>query len=338
MRSLPRLILLVVVVAAAAFGLFYFLLPYGPAAETFVDIPQGASSSTIAQKLESAGLLRSRYAFLAIRRVHGGTLHAGEYRFDHPLVPGDIYRRLVKGDTYTRTLTIPEGYNLYDIAAAVEAAGLGNAQDFLAAARRDTGLVADLDAAHPPASLEGYLFPDTYKFSPHATPDQMLAVMVKRFKQEAVKLGLLAPNGFIGDRVDYGVRRVVTMASLVEKEVRNASERPIVAGVFENRLARSMPLQTDPSVMYAALLDGRWRGTIYQSDLASESPYNTYRHVGLPPGPIASPGVAALRAAMHPAQTDYLYFVADAQGNTRFSVDLAEHARQVAEYRAAHGR
>ncbi len=322
MKSLLRLILFALVVAAAA-SAFYLLTPYGSSRETFVDIPQGSSSSQIATRLEQAGLLRSRYAFLAIRRVHGGTLHAGEYRFDHPLAPADVYHRLLKGDVYTRTLTIPEGYNLFDIAAAVQSAGLGSAADFLAAARRNTRLVADL--APGALSLEGYLFPDTYRFSPHSTPDTMLAAMVKRFRTVAAQLGLLTrPN----------LARTVTLASLIEKEVSNADERPIVAGVFENRLQQSMPLQTDPSVIYAALLASRWRGTIYQSDLAYDSPYNTYRHPGLPPGPISNPGAAALRAAMSPAQTTYLYFVADAQGNTRFSTNLAEHNRQVADYRA----
>ena len=323
MKALLRLMLLVVVVAAAAF-FYFFRVPYGPSQETFVDIPQGSTSTGIAQRLASAGIVRSRFVFLALRRAEGGTLHAGVYRFDHPVVPAEIYRRLVKGDVYTLAVTIPEGYNLFDIAATVQAAGLGSAADFLAAAHRDTRLIADLSPGA--LSLEGYLFPDTYRFSPHATPDVMVAAMVKRFRATAALLGLLG-------RPD--VARTVTMASLVEKEVRNASERPLVAGVFENRLQRSMPLQTDPAVVYAALLAGRWRGTIYQSDLQADSPYNTYRHAGLPPGPIANPGIAALKAAMNPAQTAYLYFVADAQGNTLFSVDLAGHARQVAAYRAA---
>jgi UPF0755 protein len=175
-------------------------------------------------------------------------------------------------------------------------------------------------------SLEGFLFPDTYRFSRHATPDIMLGTMVRRFRQEAAQLGM---------PVGPDTSRIVTMASLVEKEVKIDTERPLVAGVFENRLATGMTLATDPTVIYAALLDGRWRGAIYQSDLQSESPYNTYRHRGLPPGPIANPGVAALKAAMHPAQTNYLYFVADAQGHSRFSIDLKEHAQQVQAYRQA---
>ena len=276
MKFLLRLVLLVVLVGLLAAGYFSFV-PFGPSSETFVDIPQGAGSAAIASKLEQGGVIRSRYAFLALRRIQGGTLHAGEYRFDHPVVLSEVYKRLLKGDVYTRTLVIPEGFNLFDIAGAVQAAGLGTSANFLAAARRDTRLISDLSPAA--LSLEGYLFPDTYKFSPHATPDMMVAAMVKRFRVVATQLNLAA----LPDPA-----RTVIMASLIEKEVRNAGERPVVAGVFENRLARNMPLQTDPSVIYAAELVGRWRGTIYQSDLQSDSAYNTYKHAGLPPGPIAN--------------------------------------------------
>ncbi len=311
----------------------YLVKPYGPGAETFVEIPVGVGTAGIATRLQQAGIIRSRFAFEAWRRFKGGTLHAGEYRFDHPARLGEVYNRIERGDVYTRTLVIPEGFNIFDIAAAVEKAGLGSATDFLAAERRDTRLISDL-SPHPD-SLEGFLFPDTYRFSRRATPDQMLATMVRRFHGEAVRIGLLAPEGAIGDASLYDVARTVTLASLIEKEVRVDAERGLVAGVFRNRMATGMTLATDPTVIYAALLDGRWRGTIYQSDLQSASPYNTYKHQGLPPGPIANPGVAALEAAMNPAKTDYLYFVADAQGHSRFSVDLKEHARQVQEYRQA---
>jgi UPF0755 protein len=153
--------------------------------------------------------------------------------------------------------------------------------------------------------------------------------MVHRFRQVSAQLGLAA---------DPNLPRTVILASLVEKEVSQASERPLVAGVFTNRLAQNIPLATDPSVVYAALVENRYRGTIYASDLQSESPYNTYRHTGLPPGPIANPGVAALKAAMAPATTDYLYFVADAQGHSQFSATLKEHAQQVQTYRQAIGQ
>ena len=319
--------LLVLILIGGAVGAFVLLVPFGPTGETFVDLPSGTGSEMMAAQLERAGVVRSRYGFMLLRVVKGGRLRAGEYRFDHPAPMTEVYARLVKGDVYTRTVVIPEGFNLFDVAAAMEAAGLGTQADFLAAARQHTELVAAW-SPHA-ASLEGYLFPDTYKFSRHASEEQMLGVMVKRFRQMAGQMGLL------GGQVD--VASTVTMASLVEKEVKVDAERPLVAGVFVNRLRLGMPLQTDPAVIYAAQLEGRWRGTIYQSDLQSESAYNTYKHVGLPPGPICNPGVAALKAAMAPAQTDYLYFVADAAGHSRFSSTLAGHEGNVKDYRAAVG-
>jgi UPF0755 protein len=322
-------ILLLLLLLALAAGAYIVYTPYGPSAETFVHIPPGTGSSAISARLQKAGIVRSRYAFEFVSLRKGGTLKAGEYRFDHPVPPAEVYDRLVRGDVYTQSLTIPEGYNIFDIAAAVEAAGFAKHDAFLAAERQHTELIADLlpPNAHP-ASLEGFLFPDTYRFSRHAAPLQMLTAMVHRFRQASTQLGL--------DRTN--IIPTVTMASVIEKEVGQEAERPLVAGVFTNRLARSIPLATDPTVIYAALLDNRWRGTIYASYLQSPSPYNTYKHTGLPPGPISNPGVASLRAALHPAQTDYLYFVSDAAGHTRFSVSLKQHAQQVQDYRQAQKR
>lgn len=315
-------LLLLAVLAGAGAGAYFVLLAYGPSSETFVDMPAGVGTDGIALRLQQAGVIRSRYAFDLYKQLHGGTLRAGEYRFDHKAPLPEVYARIERGDVYTHTLVVPEGFDIFDIAQAAQAAGLGDASVFLLAARRDTSLIADLSPGAE--SLEGYLFPDTYRFSRHTSADKILAAMVKRFRTIAGQIGLTQMPD---------VARTVTLASLVEKEVRVGAERPLVAGVFQNRIAQGMPLATDPSVIYAALLAGRWRGTIYRSDLNFDSPYNTYRHAGLPPGPIASPGVAALEAAMHPAQTDYLYFVADADGHTRFSVDLKEHAQQVEDYR-----
>jgi len=310
--------------------------PFGPGRETFVEVAPGSSSRQIADELERQGIVRSRYGFdlwlllerLAHRGKAGGTLKAGEYRFDHPARVSEVYDRLRRGDVYTIAVTIPEGANLFDIAARVEAAGLGAKSDFERAARGDAGLVGDLD---PQAtSLEGYLFPDTYRFGRRATADQMAAAMVKRFRAEAAALGLR------GD-----VHRVATMASLIERETPIDAERPLVASVFANRLAKDMPLMTDPSVIYAAMLAGRYRGTIYQSDLNSDSPYNTYKRTGLPPGPICNPGAASLGAAMHPARTDYLYFVAataDPSGHSRFAATLEEHQKNVLAYRRSEHR
>ena len=192
-----------------------------------------------------------------------------------------VYNRLVRGDVYTRTVTIPEGFNLFDIAQAVQDAQLGSKESFLAAANQDVALIADLDPGAK--NLEGYLFPDTYRFQRHQPPSQLLAAMVRRFRQSSASIGLEG---------DY--HRIVTLASLVEKETPVAEDRPLVASVLENRLAKDMPLMTDPTVIYAALLEKQYRGAIYQSDLKRDSAYNTYRHAGLPPGPICSPGIASL--------------------------------------------
>jgi UPF0755 protein len=222
-------------------------------------------------------------------------------------------------------VTIPEGANLFDIAARLEQARLGPAADFLAVAKTETGLINDLD---PQAtSLEGYLFPDTYHFGPHQKPAQIATTMVKRFRTVAAQLGL-----------HENVHEVGTAASLIERETAVDGERPLVASVFENRLAKKMPLMTDPAVIYGLQLEGVWRGTIYASDLKRDTPYNTYLHPGLPPGPVANPGMKSLRAAMEPAQTNYLYFVAagaNPQGKSLFSATLKEHNRNVVGYRSA---
>ena len=320
-------VFLLLLMAAITFGGFLVFAPFGPHTETFVDIPSGTGALDAAKRLEDHGILRSRYAFDLLRVTKGGRLLAGEYRFDHPASAADVYARLARGDVYTRTVVIPEGFNIFDIARAIEQAGLGSAADFLAATHTNTALTVDLVGNTRPTSLEGFLFPDTYRFSRHATGAQMVTTMVRRFRQKTLALGLGA-NAF----------RTVTMASVIEKEVGQSSERTLVASVFENRLRQDMPLQTDPTVIYAALLAGRYRGTIYASDLHADSPYNTYAHRGLPPGPICSPGLASLRAALHPASTEYLYFVSDAAGHSVFSRTLAEHATHVAELRRAQSR
>ena len=333
MKFFLTVLLLVLLIIAAAAAVLY--LPFGPHSETFVDIAPGSSTHAIAVQLQNAGILRTQYAFALVRlrrtfTVEPLILKAGEYRFDHPATPQEIFARIARGDVYSVALTIPEGYNLFDISQAVEAAHLGTAADFLAAARQHTELIAAFfPAGSPqPASLEGYLFPDTYHFSRHATPLQMLTAMVHRFHLE---LSRLDASG----QMPADVPRMVLMASLIEKEVRQDSERPLVAGVFNNRLARGIPLATDPTVIYAALLEGHYSGTIHRSDLANANPYNTYRHAGLPPGPIANPGIASLKAALAPAASDYLYFVArpDGSGRHQFSKDLAAHSAAAARYR-----
>ena len=314
-----------VVLLGAGTAAWLVLAPYGPTSETFVELAPGSSTLRIGQQLESAGVVRSRYAFDLLRWWKRGTLRAGEYRFDHPAALAEVYARIARGDVFTRTVVIPEGASSFEIAARLEQAGLGERQDFLDAAVSQAGLVADIDPGA--RSLEGYLFPDTYQFSRKTTPAQICETMVRRFRTVAGQLGL-----------KRNVRTVVTMASLVEKESAVDAERPLVASVFENRLAKNMPLMTDPSVVYGLELEGRWRGAIYQSDLAHNTPYNTYLHTGLPPGPVANPGLRSLRAAMEPAKTDYLYFVAagaNPQGRTLFARTLDEHNHNVAGFRNA---
>jgi UPF0755 protein len=279
----------------------------------------------IAGQLESAGVVRSQYALDLVRLWKRGTLKAGEYRFDHPASVVEIYARIARGDVYTKTVIVPEGASIFEIAARLAQAGFGAQQDFLDEQARQVGLVADID---PRArSLEGYLFPDTYRFARKATQAEICAAMVRRFRAVAAQLGL-----------KENVHAVVTMASLVERETAVDAERPLVASVFANRLARKMPLMTDPSVIYGLELADQWRGSLYQGDLKRDTAYNTYLHVGLPPGPVANPGLRSLRATMEPARTNYLYFVAagaNPQGRSLFASTLEEHDRNVAGYRHA---
>jgi len=315
--------LFALVIAGAAAWLV--LTPYGPSAETLIDVAPGSSSARIGRELQQAGVVRSRFAFDVVRFLKRGTLKAGVYRFDHPVPVPEVYSRIQRGDVYTIAVTIPEGANIFDIGTRLQQAGIGTRQQFLVSAVEEVGLVKDLD---PEAkSLEGYLFPDTYRFSPDATETQVLHTMVRRFRAAAGKLGLSG-----------NLHRIVTIASLVERETAVPSERPLVASVFENRLAKNMPLMSDPSVIYGLELDGRWRGAIHQSDLVLNTAYNTYLHAGLPPGPVANPGYQSLRAAMSPAKTDYLYFVAagaNPQGHSLFASTLEQHDRDVVGYRKA---
>jgi UPF0755 protein len=315
-------VLLVLILTGAALVYLQLTKSVSPPGETIVEVAPGMGTRAIARLLAEHGIIRSEYVFDLWRGLRGGTLKAGEYQFVLPATLPEVYNRIVRGDVYTRAVTIPEGFNLFDIAQAVEAAQLGSKERFLAAASQDVALIADLDPGA--RNLEGYLFPDTYRFERRLTPSQMLAAMVRRFRQNSAAIGLEG---------DY--HRIVTLASLVEKETPVAADRPLVASVLENRLAKDMPLMTDPTVIYAAMLEKQYRGTIYQSDLKRESAYNTYRHSGLPPGPICSPGTASLQAAMHPADSQFLYFVADpaAAGHSRFAATLEEHERNVIAYR-----
>jgi UPF0755 protein len=292
--------------------------------EVFVDLPRGTGARQMADLLQNAGVIRHSWAFLTARALRrGATLQAGEYRFTRPASVLEVFDRIQRGDIFYYELVVPEGKNMFDIAAAVERLGLFSADRFLEAAR-DPAPIRDLDPLAP--TLEGYLFPNTYRLSRTATPGQLCLMMTGKFRE--VWQG-------VGDAAN--VHRTVTLASLVEKEGKLPGERPIIASVFARRLSIGMKLDCDPTTIYAALLAGNYRGAIHKSDLASGDPYNTYRHAGLPPGPIANPGAASIAAALHPAGTDYLYFVAraDGSGGHNFSASLAAQAANVVKYRRA---
>ena len=362
MRALIKLFL-VAVLAAAGFAAWQVYVPFTPpAGQTFVMLRSGYSTRRIAAELKKAGIIRSELAFRLWHIARPKPpLKAGEYLFEKEATLPQVYGRIARGDIYFHVVTIPEGYTMFDIAKAIEDAGLGSAADFLHIAQTQTQLISDL--APEAKSLEGYLFPNTYQFTRAQSLADMAAAMVHEFRQVAQKIGLVtevSPNGadapvvggpgvggpgvgnpgvgdsgVAGDRLDMNT--VVTMASIVEKETAAPEERPKVASVYYNRLAQRMALDADPSVIYAELLQGTYSGSLHHADLAVSSPYNTYRFPGLPPGPIGNPGRSSLEAALHPETTKFLYFVSDANGHHRFATTLAEHDRNVAAYRRALG-
>ncbi len=345
MGCVRRFLGILAIAALAAGGWFYWnlLTPVTPPSIATILVRPGYSTRHIASELKSAGIIRNERVFVFWHYLHRhGSLKAGEYRFENAANIKDIHRRLVHGDVYFHTVVIPEGFTMFEIAHAVETAGLGPASDFLKAAQSDTTLVSDLD---PNAtSLEGYLFPDTYEFNRMQSMDEMAAAMVRQFRQVARQIGLTSSTALIAvkqdastsvDHAGFDVHQVVTMASIVEKETAVPEERPLVASVYYNRLDRNMALDADPSIIYAEMLAGTYQGALHHADMQFKSPYNTYRNAGLPPGPIGNPGRGALEAAMHPAQSDYFYFVADAQGHHKFAKTMEEHDKNVAAYRRA---
>ena len=326
MRLLRRLGFLILLgVIAGGYAVYRLAQPYsGFQGAAFVELPRGTGTAAMADELVKAGVVRSRWDFLMARAVsRTRVLQAGEYKFDHAASPMEVVGRIARGDIFYYELVVPEGRNMFDIAAAAEQLGVFPAAKFLEAARNPAS-IRDLDPAAP--TMEGYLFPDTYRLGRKTTPEQLCHIMSGKFRE-----------GWRGLHTEADVHRTVTLASLVEKEGRLAEERPRIAAVFENRLRIGMKLDCDPTTIYAALLDERYRGAIHRSDLDSEQAYNTYRHAGLPPGPIANPGLASMRAALVPADSDSLYFVArgDGSGGHEFSNNIAAHQSAVERYRHA---
>ncbi len=334
--ALVPLALLVIVAAIAVAAAVIYQRPAEPfrgyeAAEQFVEIPPGASTRAIGDELVRAGVVRDVLTFrVAVWRSGlGRRLKAGEYRFDRPASALDVVRKIARGEVYLRPITFPEGLTIEDMAALFEARGFGPAASFLAAAS-DRSLVADLD---PQArDLEGYLFPETYALPRSASASDLVRIMVTRFRQ------VFAPLQGDAEAEGMSVRQVVTLASIVEKEAGKPDERPLVAAVYLNRLRIGMGLQCDPTVIYALRRAGRYNGNLTRADLGWKSPYNTYVHAGLPPGPIAAPGRSSLEAAVRPARVDYLYFVSRNDGSHVFARTLDEHNRNVYRYQKLYFR
>lgn len=331
--------LLVIVVAFVAIGSGIWIwwgmqMPYrGYPASVLVTIPPGSNAKAAAGILASRGVLRDEPPFLALYllgKSEGRTLKAGEYLFDRPVTAREVYWKLVRGDVYYHLVVIPEGSDRFDMARIFQQKlGLGP-EDFLNATTQPE-LIHDLD---PQATtLEGYLFPDTYRFPASTTAASAVKTMLERFRH-------VIGSRFAQIQGGPSLHDVVTLASLVEKETPDPVERPEIAGVFTRRLERGMLLDCDPTVRYAARLDAGpsvaldpTPGPITASEIDSPSPYNTYRHAGLPPGPICSPGAASIDAALHPSVGGSLYFVSNLHGGHIFARTLSEHNQNVARYR-----
>ena len=355
MKYLLYLVLVVVLAAGcyAAWMWYSLTQPYQdfPNEGLFVDIPHGASPRFVGYLLRQDGVIRSQLAFEIYARRHPKhTLRAGEYFFDHPMTGRDVFWKISGGQIYEVAFTVREGETIFEIARNLQAGKLMPAGDFLFAAS-DPSLIRDF--APEARTLEGFLFPATYELPRHPVASELTAQMVHKFKEEWKRLdasdanGQTTSDGQAAAKTPIAAKdqdismmesptarlRIVTLASLVERETPKPEERPMVASVFTNRLRKEMRLQCDPTVIYGLERMGQYKGPLTKEDLTFDSPYNTYEHGGLPPGPIGNPGEASLRAALHPEETSFLYFVANTQGGHFFSATLEEHNRNVLKYR-----
>ena len=335
MKRLAILVLLLLLLGAVA-AVWYVRVrtPYRGygASEQFVEIPSGAGTKAIGDRLVAGGVVRDPITYRIALWMSGQArrLKAGEYRFDQSMTPVEVIGKIARGDVYVVNVTFPEGLTIADMSKIFESHGFGPASAFVEAAN-DTAPLGTLDpAAH---DLEGYLFPETYAVPRRTDAATLVRLMVERFEHE-FSPEMRASAGARG----LSVGQVVTLASIVEKETARPEERPLVAAVYENRLRVGMSLQCDPTVIYALQRAGKYTGNLRRDDLAFNSPYNTYRYRGLPPGPIAAPGKASLDAAIHPADADYLYLVSRNDGSHQFAPTLAEHNRNVQKYQVQYFR
>jgi UPF0755 protein len=336
-RRLARAALVAVLLLLAVALYFRYRMEHPPGArpaseEVILQIPPGTPTTEIFRRLEEAGVVEdARLAELYYRLHRRRTpLQAGEYRFRRPMAVDEVINRMGRGDVVRHSIVVPEGLTSDETFALFWKQGIGG-PDAFRAALVETELVPGLTRGV--TDLEGFLFPDTYVVTRSTSASQIVDRMVANFREHydaslqrrAADLGLTT-------------RQAVTLASIVEKESSLKTEGPLIAGVYVNRLRRGMKLQADPTVIYALKRDKRWNGTLYRSDYDYPSPYNTYLHEGLPPGPICNPGIDALRAAVSPAKTSYLYFVADpTTGGHNFSATFEDHVIAIAAARRARG-
>lgn len=295
-----------------------------------VEVRRGQRTATILQQLQREGVLRDEWIPLVYMKFFRGrdSLKAGVYEFDKALSPVDVIDKVVRGDVILKSITVREGLDRFAIAKLFAAEGLGTEEQW-DEVTRDADLIRDL--APQAESLEGYLFPDTYKFDPGTAASTIAKAMVANFRKHWGNEIALITTGF-------DPHQTVTLASIVETEAQLPQERPVVASVYLNRVRKHMLLGADPTVIYALKLADRWDGNIRKADLQIDSPYNTYRKPGLPPGPIANPGLASLRAAAAPATTPYLYFVGRNDGSHVFATNITEHNRNVEKYQRQYFR
>lgn len=289
-----------------------------------LQIDAGLSAGRILERLEADGVIASAFwtrVYLS-RYLGDPTLKAGEYEFSGGLSATEVLDKIIRGEVVTYPVTLVEGLDLFEVASHLAAAGFGNEVEFLRLVNSPE-LVSDLD---PEATdLEGYLFPDTYSFARGTAESEVIATLVATFRRRFHERVL----PLLDEESTTTIRELVTLASIVEKETSVDDERAVVAGVYSNRLQRGMGLFADPTVIYGLKLSGTWDGNLRRRDLEADTPYNTYRNAGLPPGPICSPGAASLRAAARPDEVPYLYFVSRNDGTHVFSRSLAEHNRNV---------
>jgi len=307
---------------------------YGTPLEKIVEIPTGSSPRTVVRLLARAGVLsddETAWRYVRWIRRDPRPFKAGQYAFSGGVRPDEVFDRVHRGEVKLYRFTVPEGLRIEEIAEIIERSGLAKA-DEISKLARDPAVAAALDV--PFTSLEGYLFPDTYAFAWGVAPQRILEVMVHRFREV-----LAAAEAKRRPTVLLSERELVTLASIVEKETGQPDERPRIACVFHNRLRKKMRLQTDPTVMYATFLrTGRWSKNISKADLMTPHPYNTYSITGLPPGPIASPGAAAVEAVLSPGECSDLFFVSRNDGTHVFCPDFQCHSAAVARWQVEYHR